>query len=67
MTYYYSFNTRRNAFTNINTRLPTAPTPHHHRLHNSIENRNIRNLLRRGARSNINDIVYPVPRLNNNA
>ena len=68
MNHYYSFNTRRTGYTNLNNeRIPTPPSTNHHKLHNSIQKRNIRNLLRKGVRPNINDIIYPKHKLNNNA
>lgn len=68
MNHYYSFNTRRNGYTNLNNaRIPTAPSPNHHKLHNSIQNQNFRNLLRRGVRPSMINRVPPKPRLNNNA
>lgn len=68
MNHYYSFNTRRNGYTNLNNaRIPTPPTPLHHILHNSIQNRNFRNLLRRGVRSSMINRVPPKPTLNNNS
>ena len=67
MSSYYSFNTRRNAFTNINNNFPTAPAPHHHKLHNSIQKRNIINLRRRGVTSSINHLIYKKPRSTNNS
>ena len=71
---YHSFNTFRNCETNLNSRMPCPPTQEQHIYYNSVQRRNIRNLLRRnirnlrrrGVRPSMINRVPPKPRLNNN-